>query len=173
MVTYDILPYKDTDSTIPWQILKNNVRSDFTFQVQSNTAHDRPQLGRTSCATSSAHSPSTERCAADMHQSMMRQRSCQMTRSQEQLQRAMPTTRAALQLAAAAHGIGEHRCVAQTRSQHCIQACASWLCATPAKPSTMLNHVDIEFVTSLIGAPEGDVRSRRRPARPRFDTGTG
>jgi hypothetical protein len=35
-------------------------------------------------------------------------------------------------------------------------------------PSTMLNHVDIEFVTPLIGGPLGDVWSRRRPARPRI-----
>jgi hypothetical protein len=32
----------------------------------------------------------------------------------------------------------------------------------------MLNHVDIEFVTPLIGGPLGDVWSRRRPARPRI-----
>jgi len=47
-----------------------------------------------------------------------------------------------LQLAAAAHGIVQHRRAAQIRIQHCIQACASSLCATPALPSTMLNHVD-------------------------------
>ena len=101
----------------------------------------------------------------------MRARSCQMTRSRWQLLRAMPTAKAAVQLAAAAHGIGEHRRAAHIRIQQCIQPCASSASATPAMPSTMLDHVDIEFVTSLIGAPEGDVRSRRRPARPRFDTG--
>ena len=39
--------------------------------------------------------------------------------------------------------IVHHRCAAaQIRIQQCIQACASSLCATPAMPSTMLNHVD-------------------------------
>jgi hypothetical protein len=85
----------------------------------------------------------------------------------------MATARAAVLLAAAAHGIGEHRRAAQGRFQHCIQAHASSPSTTPAMPSTMLNHVDIEFVTSLIGTPEGDVRSCRRPARPRLDSGPG
>jgi hypothetical protein len=37
---------------------------------------------------------------------------------------------------------------------------------TPAMQSTMLNHMDIEFVTSLIGAAEVDLRGRRARARP-------
>jgi ribulose 1,5-bisphosphate carboxylase large subunit-like protein len=88
---------------------------------------------------------------------MMRARSCQRTRSRKQLQSAMPTTTATLQLAPAAHGIGEHRHPAQNRIQHCIQPCASSLCATPAMPSTMLNHVDKEFVTPLGGGWNGHV----------------
>jgi hypothetical protein len=77
----------------------------------------------------------------------------------------MPTARAAVQLAAAAHGIGEHRRAAQSGVLHSIQPCASSLCTTPAMPSTMLNHVDIVFVTPLIGAPEVDIRSRRTRLR--------
>ena len=78
---------------------------------------------------------------------------------------------AAVLLAAAANGIGEHCRAAQIRSQHCIPPHASSTSATPAMPSTMLDHVDIQFVTPLIGAPEGDVWRRRRPARRRIDTG--
>ena len=50
---------------------------------------------------------------------------------------------------------------------------ASSTSTTPAMPSTMLHHVDKEFVTPLSGAPERDVRSRRQPARHRLDTGPG
>ena len=57
----------------------------------------------------------------------------------------------------AARGTGEQRHAAQICIQHCIQPCASSLCITPAMPSTMLNHVYTEFVTSLIDAPEVDV----------------
>ena len=60
-------------------------------------------------------------------------------------------TTATLQLAAAAHGTGEHRHPAQSRIQHCIQPCASSLCATPAMPSTMLNHVDKSSLHPLSG----------------------
>ena len=60
-------------------------------------------------------------------------------------------TTATLQLAAAAHGTGEHRHPAQSRIQHCIQPCASSLCATPAIPSTMLNHVDKSSLHPLSG----------------------
>ena len=83
----------------------------------------------------------------------------------------MPTAGAAVLLIAAAHGIGKHRCAVQSRLQHSIQAHASLTSTTPAMPSTMLHHVDIEFVTSLIDTPEVDVRSRRRPARLRIYTG--
>ena len=85
----------------------------------------------------------------------------------------MATARAAVLLAAAAHGTGEHRHAAQIRIQHSMQPCASSPSATPAMPSTMLHHVDIEFVTSTNWAPEVDVWSRRRPARRRIDTGPG
>ena len=73
---------------------------------------------------------------------MMRARSCQRTGSRKQLQRAMPTARAAVLLAAAAHGIGKHRRAAQSRFQNCIQAHASSASTTPAMPFTMLNHMD-------------------------------
>ena len=38
-----------------------------------------------------------------------------------------------------------------SRIQHCIQPCASSLCATPAMPSTMLNHVDKSSLHPLSG----------------------
>ena len=65
----------------------------------------------------------------------------------------MATARAAVLLAAAAHGTWEHRHAAQIRIQHSMQPCASSPSATPAMPSTMLHHVDIEFVTSTNWAP--------------------
>jgi hypothetical protein len=65
----------------------------------------------------------------------------------------MPTAGTAVLLAAAAHGIGKHRRAAQIRFQNCIQAHASSASTTPAMPSTMLNHVDIEFVTPTNWAP--------------------
>ena len=70
----------------------------------------------------------------------------------------MPTTAATLQLAVAAHGIGEHRHPAQTRLQHSIQVHASPTSTTPAMPSTMLHHVDGEFVTSQV---EGQMETFR------------
>jgi hypothetical protein len=103
----------------------------------------------------------------------MRARSCQRTRSRKQLQRAMPTARAEVLLAVVAHGIGKHRRAAQSRFQNSIQVHASSASTTPAMPSTMLNHVDIEFVTSTKWLPEVDVRSCRRPVRHRLDSGPG
>jgi hypothetical protein len=119
--------------------------------MHSNT-YDRSQLAHTSCAISNAHWPSTERCAAALHQSMLRPRSCQRTRSQKQLQRAMTTTTAIIQLAAAAHGVGKHCRAAQSPIHHCIQPCASSASATPAMLSTMLTTWNLQFVTSLIEA---------------------